>query len=641
MTACGSNGSAVKMSAGDPFPNKSLGRFDYVVVGAGPSAMGLLLGLLQQEQRPCHAGDDENDDTGDPKVSRSNKMPSTTTIALVERGGSGTDEASSANTVRPLHRWCAASHQPNTSNSIHRAHCMNYRVMDVSIGSGLGGTSLINAGLVIPPAAADFSHSWPIGSDLVMKSVETILSTMHTNNCIAHSTDHAQSTGIVQTPLPIVQNYIRDDMWKETTFPSCCTQVPCAANQSKDGVLQRASYYESLLQPLLEKHPALKERLSIFTGFCAERLLFQGTKCTGVEVLSAITGLHQEVYAAREVIVCTGAIESPALLLASGIGKNADLRKIGVTLVVSNFPGHVGGNLRDHILLPRVILTRPIRRKQALNGVRAIANIIIEPTDKENTSKKATRAQILLMDSAAYSDLVPLMVASAFRFYVDPASNCFPAELEPFINLMLRCFYRSFKLLLTILVVYTPVYFLLRYCVAVMAVFLMSAESVGKISVKRKKNLKAVDALRRSDLVVDIELGYLSQSDDMLCMMEAWKSSDTAYPKLGVEIFPGPFIRSVAAGGGRELNKRRFAIFARAMVLPYLHWMGTCAMQKTTNEDDDDDEWVVDCNFRVRGVQSLRVCDASVFPTLVSSPPALTCAALGHILAFKLEPSKT
>lgn len=48
---------------------------------------------------------------------------------------------------------------------------------------------------------------------------------------------------------------------------------------------------------------------------------------------------------------------------------------------------------------------------------------------------------------------------------------------------------------------------------------------------------------------------------------------------------------------------------------------------------DSNIEWVVDSSLRVRDIPGLRVCDASVFPTTISGPTALTCAALGHILA--------
>jgi choline dehydrogenase-like flavoprotein len=135
----------------------------------------------------------------------------------------------------------------------------------------------------------------------------------------------------------------------------------------------------------------------------------------------------------------------------------------------------------------------------------------------------------------------------------------------------------------------------------------------------------------------------LQNERDVLRMMQAWEAGTVAYPNVGVDIFPGPLVRKLWwKRGGRQpnqdgmpapLHQPRMAAFARAMVRPYFHWMGTCAMQ--TNGPNNND-WVVDANFGVRHVTGLRVCDASVLPSLVSAPPALTCAALGHILASLL-----
>jgi choline dehydrogenase-like flavoprotein len=170
----------------------------------------------------------------------------------------------------------------------------------------------------------------------------------------------------------------------------------------------------------------------------------------------------------------------------------------------------------------------------------------------------------------------------------------------------------------------------------------MNAESVGKISVvvhdnqhsttKTKKN--GSTPLRRSQLEPIIDLNYLSHPRDMEKFQNAWIASDSAFDTRSMwEMLPGKFVRSWFSNPPR-LHSRRFEIFARTMVLPYFHWMGTCAMQTTRSENDDS--YVVDSEFCVRSVQNLRICDASIFPTLISAPPALTCAALGVILAGKI-----
>ncbi|GAA4730823.1 GMC family oxidoreductase [Phytohabitans rumicis] len=95
-------------------------------------------------------------------------------------------------------------------------------------------------------------------------------------------------------------------------------------------------------------HPVRDERLNltVATGARAHRLLFAGTRCTGVAYEQ--DGEVRTAYAAREVVVSAGAVDSPRLLLLSGVGAAAELEEVGVD-VVHDLPG-VGRNLHDHPL---------------------------------------------------------------------------------------------------------------------------------------------------------------------------------------------------------------------------------------------------------------------------------------------------
>jgi len=83
-----------------------------------------------------------------------------------------------------------------------------------------------------------------------------------------------------------------------------------------------------------------RPNLSIRTDTSVDRILFDGTRATGALLGSG------EVIQARNVIVCAGAIHSPAMLLRSGIGPSDDLRALGIK-VIADRPG-VGGNLMEH-----------------------------------------------------------------------------------------------------------------------------------------------------------------------------------------------------------------------------------------------------------------------------------------------------
>jgi len=99
-------------------------------------------------------------------------------------------------------------------------------------------------------------------------------------------------------------------------------------------------------------HPATdRANLTIQTHAHTRRVLVEGQRCVGVEY--AQNGSVTQARANAEVIVCAGAIDSPRLLLLSGIGDADQLRAVGVD-VVHHLPG-VGQNLHDHPLLCMVV----------------------------------------------------------------------------------------------------------------------------------------------------------------------------------------------------------------------------------------------------------------------------------------------
>lgn len=112
-------------------------------------------------------------------------------------------------------------------------------------------------------------------------------------------------------------------------------------NARPDGTRSSASV--SYLHPVLGRRPNLEVR----TGVRARRLLFSGDgRCTGVEYLEPDTVHTSAVTARGEVIVACGAIDSPKLLMLSGIGPGGHLRDVGVDVRV-DAPG-VGSHLQDH-----------------------------------------------------------------------------------------------------------------------------------------------------------------------------------------------------------------------------------------------------------------------------------------------------
>ncbi|MFJ7148840.1 GMC family oxidoreductase [Streptomyces sp. NPDC100445] len=104
---------------------------------------------------------------------------------------------------------------------------------------------------------------------------------------------------------------------------------------------KRSSASVAYLHPVLDERP----NLHLFLETWAFRLELDGTRAEGVHVRTG-DGEELLIRARREVVVCAGAVDTPRLLLHSGIGPREDLRALGIP-VVHDLPG-VGENLLDH-----------------------------------------------------------------------------------------------------------------------------------------------------------------------------------------------------------------------------------------------------------------------------------------------------
>lgn len=115
---------------------------------------------------------------------------------------------------------------------------------------------------------------------------------------------------------------------------------PIPMNRSGDGTLRVSSSIAYLLEAQGRSNLTIKDRSMV------SRILFSGKQAIGVEILTESGGV--EVIHAGEVILSSGSINSPAILLRSGIGPQDDLRRLGIECV-NDLQG-VGSNLIDHSL---------------------------------------------------------------------------------------------------------------------------------------------------------------------------------------------------------------------------------------------------------------------------------------------------
>jgi len=140
---------------------------------------------------------------------------------------------------------------------------------------------------------------------------------------------------------------------------------------------------------------------------------------------------------------------------------------------------------------------------------------------------------------------------------------------------------------------------------------------------------------------IRIDPAYLTDESDLDTLVNAWNQStrikDTVMNKCW-EILPGSLYKvySSLSTWWREskVDEEVIITYAKQFIQPYFHYIGTCSMISHANQSNsNEEEAVVDENFKVIGIQGLRICDASVFVDCISAPTALTCASLGYILS--------
>ena len=324
----------------------------------------------------------------------------------------------------------------------------------------------------------------------------------------------------------------------------------------RDG--RRSSSSRAYLRPV-RKRP----NLMIETGAHATRVLLQGTRATGVEYIKASGDLVQ-VDAAREVIVAAGTFNSPQLLMLSGIGPTDHLRAHGIT-TIADLP--VGRNLQDHLgaymgysrKSPGWFHREMRFDRTAVNMVRAY----LFGTGPGTVIPSGLHAFVKTRPEIAVPDVEFMFRGAAFGPYL-----WFP---------IIRPAYQDgMGIRPTIL----------------------HPDSRGELLL-RSADPRAHPRIRFNFFTAPNDLPTLRQGFKIARDIMSQKALD---PYRGSEIKPGDKVKTDA-----EIDT-----WLRNNVLTAHHPCGTCQMGTTPDT-------VLDPQMRVRGIERLRVVDASAMPDLVSA----------------------
>ena len=292
-------------------------EFDYVVVGGG-SAGCVVAGRLS-----------ENPDVK---------------VCLLEAGGTGegwiiTAPAATAIMLpAPINNWCF--------ETVPQAG-LNGRKGYQPRGKALGGSSAINAMVYIRGHKWDYDHWASLGNK--GWSYDEVLPYFKRAENNEEIRDAFHGTG---GPLNVAG--LRTDNPVPHVFVEAARQCQFPLNRDFNGAEQEGVGVYQVTQKNGERwsaarayvHPHLnRPNLAVITQAQASKISFSGRRATGVQYRRGKES--HEVKVRREVILASGAFQSPQLLMLSGVGEAAQLQKFGIK-VVHDLPS-VGRNLQDHI----------------------------------------------------------------------------------------------------------------------------------------------------------------------------------------------------------------------------------------------------------------------------------------------------
>lgn len=439
-------------------------------------------------------------------------------------------------------------------------------------GKVLGGGSAVNAMLWVRGHRDDFDEWANLGADgWSYDDVAALMAEIETSPDFTgplRGTDGPQFVSRVRLDHPIAQKFVKgaqhaghpynEDYNAEESIGVAWSQL-----SQRNGL--RHTSARAFLHPAVRRNRDLR----VLTHATVLRVLVEDGRAVGIEYRRK--GETRRVLARKEVLLSAGAIGTPALLIRSGIGEATAVKALGVPLV-ADVPG-VGLGLQEHtsIRLQYQVTERTLNQEASPLGLVRGAYQFAVHRRGPAVAPLANAVLFARLDGARSGrpDYQVMFAPLSLALRPDGSTSKQKVKLSkaPVVSALLS---------------------------------LLHPRARGTVGVTSTD----------PDVLPQIDLQYLSVEQDVVETIEACRQVRRIFTDGGPmsdavasEDFPGSDVQTDA----------QWRAFLAERIQNCAHWAGTARMG-----DLDDPEVVVDPQLRVRGVEGLRVADASVMPTLPS-----------------------
>lgn len=452
--------------------------------------------------------------------------------------------------------------------------------MFVPRGRGLGGSSATNAMLYVRGQSHDYDHWAALGNTGWAFSDVLPYFKKSENNEQFNNDLHSQGGPLNVSTRPV--NYEISKRFIDASAQAGFTVTDDFNGHDQEGV----GYYQCTIKDgqrccaaKAYLHPAMtRDNLDVKTNARVKRIVFEGAKAIGVEV--DINGTLETILANKEVILSAGAIQSPQILMLSGIGDKQALDDKGIDLV-KHLPG-VGKNLQEHV--DACILVRSKKRDGFTSSPMSMLKMLPD-TLQYMFGKKGKLANSMLE-------------AGGFLKSSDAVER--PDIQLHMVPLLYDDNGRDIKLM-------SGHGYSCHVCV-------LRPESRGTISLKSDSYL--------DDPEIDFKFFSDEAGKDRQVIIDGMRQLRKI---MAAPAFDEYRIDEMHPGFENESDESIFAKAKERLGLVY-HPVGTCKMGQ-------DELAVVDHHLKVHGIESLRVIDASIMPTLVSGNTNAPTIAIAEKIA--------